>query len=376
MKPWLVHTEELSRYAFGAGHPMGSHRVRASLELARSFGLLELFDVAEPPPADDALLLTVHSPEYLAALRTGQAHPQFGIGTEDQPLTPGLPEVASRIVTATTHAAEAVWSGRTRRAVNVSGGLHHAAAGAMSGFCMYNDTAVAIRRLLDLGAERVAYLDLDAHHGDGVEQIFWDDPRVLTISVHESGLYLFPGTGFPGDVGGPDAAGTAVNVALDKHTDDFTWLRTIHAIVPPLLQAFRPQVLFTQHGADPHRSDPLTDFDLTVDAMSRMYHTVGSWADRFAQGRWVALGGGGYNRDAVARTWVLLLAAVAGVEIDPTVPLPSGGLLTSETLGDEGADAALRSYRSGAAVTENPPPAVVATSRAVFPYWGLNPYQL
>ena len=147
---------------------------------------------------------------------------------------------------ATIAAAEAVWRGDTQRAVNVAGGLHHAMPDRAAGFCVYNDPAIAIARLLDLGAERVAYVDIDVHHGDGVQAIFWDDPRVLTVSLHETPVALFPGTGFPHETGGPHAVGSAVNVALPPGTDDGAWLRAFHAVVPSVLRAFRPQVLFTQ----------------------------------------------------------------------------------------------------------------------------------
>lgn len=374
MKPMLAHTAELNNYNFAGEHPMGSYRVSLALALANYIGLVELFDIVEPPPASDELLLTVHDPAYLAALRSGQEAPEFGIGDVDHPVTPGLPDVASRIVAATTFAAEQVWNGTVRRAVNLSGGLHHAAPAKLSGFCMFNDTAVAIKRLLDKGAQRIVYLDLDAHHGDGVEQIFWDDPRVLTISIHESGLYLFPGTGFAHDIGGPDALGTAVNIALDRGTQDEAWIQAVHGIVPMLLQVFRPEMIISQHGADAHFSDPLADLELTVDAQGMVYRTLGYWADRYANGKWLALGGGGYNKDAVARSWVYLLAAVADVEFDPTIPIPSDGPLTSATIGDPGADDTLRWYKPGAIIAEKPGAALVQTSRAVFPYWGLTPY--
>ncbi len=164
---------------------------------------------------------------------------------------------------------EAVWTGGAEHAVNIAGGLHHAMPGAASGFCVYNDPAVAIAWLLEQGAERVAYVDVDVHHGDGVERAFWDEPRVLTVSVHESGRYLFPGTGFPDDAGGPGADGSAVNLALPPGTTDNAWLRAFHAVVPPLLEEFRPQVLVTQHGCDSHVLDPLAHLGLTVDGQRR-----------------------------------------------------------------------------------------------------------
>ncbi|MFZ2259874.1 MAG: acetoin utilization protein AcuC, partial [Luteococcus japonicus] len=283
-RPVLVHSEELTRYSFGPDHPMGPGRVRLAMELAQHVGVLEAYDVIEPRPAIDELLRMVHSPAYLAALADGREHPEYGIGGEDNPVVTGLPAVASRIAAASATAAEMVWTGRARRAVNISGGLHHAMPSAANGFCLYNDAAIAIAWLLDHGASRVAYVDLDAHHGDGVELAFWNEPRVLTISVHETGLNLFPGTGYAHEIGGPDALGTAVNVPLPPHACDLQWLRAAKAVIPPLLGAFRPEILVSQHGTDPHASDPLTHLDISMDAMAVAQRQMGAWADRHCQG--------------------------------------------------------------------------------------------
>ena len=180
-----------------------------------------------------------------------------------------------------------------------------------SGFCVYNDVAVGIQWLLDQGAQRVAYVDVDVHHGDGVEAIFWDDPRVLTISLHESGQFLFPGTGFADDTGGPGAEGSAVNVALPPGTADAGWLRAFHAVVPPLLREFDPEILVTQHGCDSHADDPLAHLMLSVDGQRAAYLALHDLAHEVAGGRWVATGGGGYALvDVVPRAWTHLLAIV------------------------------------------------------------------
>lgn len=379
MIPRLIHTPELNGYTFGDTHPMAPNRVRSALDLATYFGIKELFDETPPPPASPELLRSVHSAEYLEALDAGKPAPELGIGTEDNPLVPGLPGIAARIVSATVEAARVVWSGEASRAVNISGGLHHAQESALHGFCMFNDAAVAIRWLLAQGAQRVVYLDLDAHHGDGVEQIFWDDPRVLTISLHESGLYLFPGTGFPTDIGGPAARGTAVNVALPREVSDLEWLRAVHGVVPPLLQAFQPEIIISQHGSDPHRNDPLADMNLSADALGIAYRSVRSWAGRFAGGKWVALGGGGYDRDSIARVWTQLLAAVADVDIPPSTKMPCGwserlGAPSSRTFGDDGAATGLQDFHPERVLTDSPCPSLIQTSRAIFPYWNLVPF--
>ncbi|MFS0335276.1 acetoin utilization protein AcuC [Corynebacterium striatum] len=374
MKPLLFNAEEMRRYSLGPDHPMGPDRVRLAHELADYFHLTEEFEVVEPAAATTAELTAVHSPDYITATRLEVPARRFGLGTEDNPISHGLSTVAARIAGASLQATQAVWEGRAPRALNLAGGLHHAFADSMSGFCMYNDAAVAIQWLLDQGATRVAYLDLDAHHGDGVERIFWDDPRVLTISVHESGLYLFPHSGFAHDIGGPGAEGTAVNIALPRSPSDAAWLHAVHALIPALLSRFRPQLLISQHGADPHAADPLADLEVSIDAMAHAYRSVAAWADQYANGKWIALGGGGYNLDSVARAWTHVTAAVAGVDLDPAAPMPKGWH-GSATLGDFGsARPDFTEFDPRQVLATRPEPAVVQTSRAVFPYWGLPAY--
>lgn len=375
--PVVVHAAELLRYSFGDDHPMGPRRAELAWWLAERLDLTRGVRLVDVPPVNEDWLRLVHADDYLAALADGRPHPQRGIGSDDNPLVPGLPAVAARIASATVEAARQVWTGEARRAVNVSGGLHHALPGETAGFCIYNDAAIAIRWLLEQGAERIAYVDLDAHHGDGVERVFWDDPRVLTISLHESGLHLFPHTGFPREVGGEGARGSAANVSFMPMTGDRAWLHSVAAIVPPLIEAFRPQVIISQHGADPHRSDPLADLWVSVDAMAAAQRMVIDLADRFAAGRWIGLGGGGYNRDAVGRTWAALLASAQGLALDPALTLPREWVALADgkgsaTLSDPWADDV--SELADGVRTHWQNASIVATSRAVFPHWGLEPY--
>ena len=210
----LVHSEELTKYDFGPDHAMGPGRVRNAISLARHLGVLDRLDVVEPPAIDLPLLQTVHTPAYIAAVEAGLPDPAYGLGTTDNPVFPEMHKITATVVMATVEAARSVWESEALRAANISGGLHHAMPSATSGFCIYNDIAVAIRWLLDHGCERVGYVDVDVHHGDGVQAIFYDDPRVMTVSLHETPTMLFPGTGFPHETGGPGAEGTAVNIAL------------------------------------------------------------------------------------------------------------------------------------------------------------------
>ncbi|HEX8629523.1 MAG TPA: acetoin utilization protein AcuC [Catenuloplanes sp.] len=383
----VVWDEALLRYDLG-DHPLDPVRVELTMALARELGVLDRPEVRmlTPRPADDALLCLVHRPDYLQAVRAAPDDPFFsgyGLNTSDNPVFDGMHEASARVVGATVAAAESVWRGESTRAVNIAGGLHHAMAGRASGFCVYNDPAVAIARLLDLGAERVAYVDVDVHHGDGVQAAFYTDPRVLTVSIHESPLALFPGTGFPEETGGAGAEGGAVNIALPAGTGDAGWLRAFHAVVPSVLRAFAPQVLFTQCGADSHRLDPLADLRLSVDGQRASYLALRALADELCDGRWVATGGGGYALvEVVPRAWTHLLAAVTGEPLDPaTLTPPAWRRLAAQRR--PGRDVPLR-MTDDADIAHRPwepagepdavDRAVMATRRAVFPLHGLDPH--
>jgi acetoin utilization protein AcuC len=286
-------------------------------------------------------------------------------------------------VGATTAAARSVWSGAATHAVSIAGGHHHAMRRAASGFCLYNDLAVAIKWLLAAGAERVAYVDVDVHHGDGVQAAFYDDPRVLTISLHEHPLTLFPGTGLPGESGTGDGTGYAVNVPLPAGTGDGGWLRAFDAVVPPLLRAFKPTVLVSQHGCDSHRLDPLAHLELSVDAQRRTQVMLHDLAHELCEGRWLATGGGGYALvQVVPRTWTHLLAVAAGEPLDPATDTPArwrelARSLVGETAPPTMTDDAPASYLSFASGMDPGDPvdrAIMRTRGAVFAAHGLAPH--
>jgi acetoin utilization protein AcuC len=382
----LVWNEELLGYDLG-DHPLNPVRVELTMALARELGVLDRPGVGleAPHAADDATLLRVHTPGYLDVVKSAGPHTRgWGLNTPDNPVFPRMHEMSALVTGATVRAAEAVWGGETKRAVSISGGLHHAMPDRASGFCVYNDPAVAIARMLALGAERVGYVDVDVHHGDGVQAIFYDDPRVLTISLHETPLALFPGTGFATETGGPGAEGTAVNIALPPGTDDAGWQRAFHAIVPSALRSFRPQVLFTQCGADGHRLDPLADLRLTVDGQRVTYLALRDLAEELCEGRWVASGGGGYALvEAVPRAWTHLLAVATGEPIDPATPTPGHWrTLAAQRCPDrrvphvmtDGVDPTYRPWTPGeVADPDAVDRAIVATRQAVFPLLGLDP---
>src|SRR5579859_2222832 len=382
----LAWDDGLAGYNFGPGHPLAPVRVELTIELARALGVLDGVAVVAPEPATDAELGYVHDADYIEAVRqAGRAEPvmgRYGLGTADDPIFPGMHEASALVAGATLAAARAVWSGRADHGANIAGGLHHAMRDHASGFCVYNDPAIAIKWLLAQGAERIAYVDVDVHHGDGVQAAFYDDPRVLTISLHESPRTLFPGTGRPSEIGAPGAEGTAVNVALPAGTRDAGWLRAFHAVVPPLVRAFRPQVLVSQHGCDTHWMDPLANLELTIDAQRAAHAAIHSLAHETAAGRWVLTGGGGYEVvQVVPRTWTHLLAEAAGRPIDPAVPTPPSWRdyvarrtrAAAPEFMTEQASAAYPRFEHGYDPDEPVDQAIVATRTAVFPLHGLMP---
>src|SRR5271165_5058203 len=303
--------DALTYYDFGPGHPLAPVRVALTIELARQLGVLSEPSVTmvSPPPATDAELATAHDDDYIAAVRqAGRSLApdlRFGLGTSDDPVFEGMHEASALVAGATLAAARTIWPGPRGQAAgtadaaapalhaaSIAGGLHHAMRRSASGFCVYNDPAIAIRWLLSAGAERVAYVDTDVHHGDGVQAAFYDDPRVLTISMHEHPATLFPGTGLASEIGSGDGRGYAVNVPLPAGTGDAGWLRAFDAVVPPLLRAFAPEVLVSQHGCDSHRLDPLANLELSVDAQRRAHLMVHNLAHEITRGRWLLTGGG------------------------------------------------------------------------------------
>ncbi len=325
----LAWDDRLTGYDFGPSHPLAPVRVELTMALARELGVLSLPSVTlqVPDPASQDELELVHDPAYIDAVRqAGQdlrPNLRYGLGTMDDPVFPAMHEASVLVAGATLAAARAVWRGQAPHAVNIAGGLHHAMRRSASGFCIYNDPAIAISWMLAQGAQRIAYVDVDVHHGDGVQAAFYHDPRVLTISLHEHPATLFPGTGLASEIGSGDGRGYAVNVALPAGTGDAGWLRAFDAVVPPLLRAFRPEVLVSQHGCDSHRLDPLAHLGLSVDAQRRTAVMIHDLAHETAGGRWLLTGGGGYELvQVVPRTWTHLLAVAAGQPVDPAQVIP------------------------------------------------------
>ena len=399
--PLVIWDPAMLGYDLGGAHPLHPLRWQLTWELADRLRVMDGIGTFAPPPADDDNLATVHGRDYIAAVRaasgphgripasarrnhmlsaTGSDH---GIGTPDNPSFEHMHETAALIAGGSIAAARAIAHREVDRAVNIAGGLHHAMADYASGFCIYNDAALAIAALLDAGVRRVAYVDVDVHHGDGVQAAFYDDPRVLTVSIHESPATLWPGTGWAIETGKGDAAGTVVNIPVPAGTGDAGWLRAFSAVVPGIVTAFRPDVLVTQHGADSHADDPLADLELSVDGHLASYRALRDLAESAADGRWLALGGGGYSLvRVVPRSWTHLLATVLDRDVAPATELPAGwlelaatarpGLALPTTMSD-GAPATYQPW--DAADHHHPVDATIAQVRGlVYPLYGLDPF--
>ncbi|MFI6481397.1 acetoin utilization protein AcuC [Nonomuraea sp. NPDC050663] len=379
----VIWDDDLTSYDFGPGHPLAPVRVELTMALARELGVLDKVELTGCGPATDDELALVHKRDYIEAVKRvsvdGRGDLSVGLGTSDNPAFAGVHEASALIAGATLAAARSVFEGASLHAVNVAGGLHHAMAGTASGFCVYNDPAVAIAWLLSQGVSKIAYVDVDVHHGDGVQALFYDDPRVLTISLHESPRTLFPGTGWPGETG---AEGTAVNVALPAGCGDSGWLRAFHAVVPALLRDFRPEFLVTQHGCDSHALDPLANLMLSIDGQRAAYAELHKLAHETAGGRWIATGGGGYELvQVVPRVWTHLIAEAAGHPIDPATPTGEAWReLVRERTREvppltmtDGRQPEFLDISSGYDPADPIDRAIMATRNAVFPYHGLDP---
>jgi acetoin utilization protein AcuC len=378
-----IWDERYLAYDFG-DHPLNPVRLDLTIRLARELGVLDRLDVRAPEPADEKQLLTIHAADYLAAVRAASVDPDFngfGLGTGDDPVFPGMYDASALVAGGSAQAAQRVWSGEVEHAVNIAGGLHHAMRGYASGFCIFNDVVLAIRTLLAAGAKKVAYIDIDVHHGDGVQAAFYDDPRVLTISLHQDPRTLFPGTGLPTEIGVGEAEGTAVNVALPPGTDDAGWLRAFRAIVPGAVRAFAPDVLVTQCGCDTHHEDPLANLELTIDGQRTAIAALHTLAHEVTGGKWVAIGGGGYGViRCVPRTWTHLLAEATGRPVAPDTAVPaawaahlrSRGVRTElpTTMGERPVPEVIPWTPGGDGWLDG---AIGATRRAVFPLLGLDP---
>lgn len=317
----LIYHPGYLAYDFGPTHPLKPVRMQLAVGLIKAGGLLdETHYIAEPEAASEAVLTSVHRPSYVHLVEQAANPPKgwaelaelHGIGPGDTPAFPAMHSATALIAGGSLLAANLVIQGHARAALNVGGGLHHAHPDAASGFCVYNDPAIAIVALRDAGL-RVMYIDTDVHHGDGVQDIFYDDDRVLTLSIHESGRYLFPGSGVVSERGRGSGYGYAVNLPLEPYTDDASYIECFDALAPAVTRAYKPDVIVSQHGADGHFRDPLAHMGIGTRSYLHISQQVKALADELCGGKLVALGGGGYDiYNAVPRIWTLHWAAITG----------------------------------------------------------------
>ena len=322
MKTAFVYTDAYLDYDYGPTHPLRIIRLKLTYDLINAYELLDLPSVQFIPTikAEEEDLAAFHSEEYLNILKQANAGRLtgstfcFGLGPGDNPIFPGLYDFSLLATGATLQAVDFVADGRGEIAFNIAGGLHHAMRSRASGFCYINDPVIGIMRLLNRG-KKVAYIDIDAHHGDGVQKAFYGTNRVLTISLHETGRTLFPGTGFEYEIGEGEGVGYAVNLPFPHDTNDDVYVWAFEEVVPELIHAFQPDVVVTQLGVDTFYNDPLTNLHLSILGYERVLKRIKDLAPR-----WVALGGGGYNISNVARAWTLAWAVMNGIELKGDLP--------------------------------------------------------
>ena len=323
MKSAFIYSSEFEKFDYSASHPLQPLRFKLTYELAKSYGLFKSsqYHVVKPKACTVDDLLSVHSVDYVEAVEQCDADlPEwdkhaYGLDTQDNPLFPQVYEWSLLAVGASLQAARLVESGEAEIAFNIAGGLHHAFRNRASGFCYFNDIAVVIQYLVNKGY-RVAYVDIDAHHGDGVQNIFYRNDKVLTISLHQSGFYAFPGTGFEREIGEEEGEGYAVNIPLLQGSDDEVFCYAFHETVPSLIEAFRPDILVTQLGADSLRTDPLALLEVTTRGFCRIVEEL----KELSPGKWIALGGGGYDVFNVPRAWTLAWGIMNDADLPDRLP--------------------------------------------------------
>jgi acetoin utilization protein AcuC len=318
----LIYSPLFGNFSYGDDHPFKLHRNRLAYDLMAAYGLLELpnMQIRDCQAASDEQLLSFHDPAYIARLKEFSASDvpradfRYGLGDAECPVFKGLYECAALGAGATLEAVRLVEEEQFGAAFNLTGGWHHAHRAKASGFSYLNDAVIAINWLVARG-RRVLYLDIDAHHGDGVQEAYYDTDQVMTISLHESGIYFYPGTGFEDEIGEGRGRGYSVNVPLLAHTDDAIYLKAFDEVAYPLIAAFNPDILVTQIGADTFRTDPLTNLEITTHSYCEILAKI-----KRLKIPWVALGGGGYDLMNTARAWTLAWATMNNVELNPRLP--------------------------------------------------------
>ena len=331
-KVGLIYTDEYQRYNFGRDHPLRPLRLKLTYSLMEKLKLLEhpRLTTIQPRIATQQEIESTHSPEYIEVVKKLSENPKdnsvipyrYGLGPGDNPIFKGMYEASALICGASIKAAETVWNKEEFKiAFNPAGGLHHAVKDKASGFCIFNDIGVAINHLKTLKKDiRIAYLDIDCHHGDGVQWLFYDDPNVLTISYHQDGRFLFPGTGHINENGEGKGKGFSINFPLLPGTHNKPFLNLFRKTAPKLLEAYAPDVLITQLGVDTYFDDPLTQMGFSLSVYRDIAQTMKTAAREYCQNKWVAIGGGGYLMTVVPRAWSIFLARMLDIELENELP--------------------------------------------------------
>lgn len=322
-KAVFIYSDELLNYRFPGRHPFNQKRIQLTLDLLRTLNAINDEQIIPPRVASDEELSLVHDERFIHAVKkaeNGQINVDhlfnYGLGTEDTPVFPKIHEASALVVGGTLVAAEYVMEGKANHALHLGGGLHHSLQGRASGFCIYNDCAVAIRWIIDRYDAKVLYIDTDAHHGDGVQWAFYDNPNVCTVSIHETGKYLFPGTGNIYERGYGKGYGYSFNIPLEAFTEDDSWLEAYETAVWEIAEYFKPDILITQNGADAHYYDPLTHLSTTMKIYRKIPQVAKQIAETYCEGRWIALGGGGYDIwRVVPRAWAMIWIVMSGFQL-------------------------------------------------------------
>jgi acetoin utilization protein AcuC len=331
----FIYSTAIEQYKFDSAHPFNQIRVTLTKELLEAASLLPPNQIFEPRIATDEELSLFHDKEYIQAVKDAGAGllsedraSSYGLGTEDTPIFPNMHEASARLVGGTLTAVDAVMNGDAVHSLNLGGGLHHGFRGKASGFCIYNDIAVAIKYIQKKYKLKVLYVDTDAHHGDGVQWAFYDDPTVCTLSIHETGRYLFPGTGNVYERGYGEGYGYAFNIPLDAFTEDESFLHAYEAALNEIAAFFKPDIIITQNGADAHHLDPLTHLSCSMKIYEEIPKLAHKIAHQYCDGKWIAVGGGGYDIwRVVPRAWSMVWLEMIEKSDTYTLPIPAEWVL-------------------------------------------------
>jgi acetoin utilization protein AcuC len=315
----FVFSEEQLNYKFNSHHPFNQFRLKLTVDLLKKINALNVNQIIPPRMATEEELFLIHDPNYVEAVKKAglgqlpnEIAENYGLGTEDTPIFPRMHDASALLVGGTLTAVDEVMTGKADHALHLGGGLHHGFRGKASGFCVYNDSSVAIKYIQEKYHARVLYIDTDAHHGDGVQWSFYDDPNVCTLSIHETGRYLFPGTGNINERGQGKGYGYSFNIPLDAFTEDESWLHAYSQAVREVAAFFKPDVILTQNGADAHYYDPLTHLSATMKIFREIPRLAHEIAHQYCNGRWIAVGGGGYDIwRVVPRAWAMIWLEMA-----------------------------------------------------------------